>query len=514
MARSSRTTPARRKAATKATGAKKAGATKAGAKKPAAKKPVAKKATATKPTAKKAAATKPTAKKVAATKPTAKKAAATKPAAKKPAAKKATAKKATATKPAAKPSAATQPVAPGRLDDTAVRRIALFAQGLVVRPPGTLAQIVAATGYLRTLGGIEAYVALRARRPTLTRATIDLAVGAGELRVVPAMRGCMYLVPERHVDRCLALAESLTRVRDDREAERAGIREAELDQLAAQVLVALRDGPATTDGLRKRLPDGAVRSLGAAGKKLGISSPLPMALRRLEFAGAIVRAPERDRVDTERYAWRKRRGVPELPTAAQLQRELARSYYAWAGVGTVPELAAWSGLSQRDAEAATDAAGVPAVTLADGTRAFADPEARAWAEREVDTVALLPFEDNLVALAGGPARWIAREHLQLSVPVWGSKQSKPLGDARHLALRTIVAGDRIVGFWEYDPGKRDVVTALLGKPAGALVDRVEAAAAELGSFVREEVGHGRSFSLDTDEALRERVAALRKLVRR
>ncbi|MBK6919142.1 MAG: winged helix DNA-binding domain-containing protein [Deltaproteobacteria bacterium] len=401
-----------------------------------------------------------------------------------------------------------------RLDATAVRRMALGAQGLVTPPPGSLAQVVAATGYLRTLGGIEAYLALKARRPIITRATIDLAIGAGELRVMPSVRGCMYLVPESHVDRCLALAESLAHDRDARDAERAGIREAELDQLAAHVLAALREGPATTDALRKRMPEGTVRKLGPEAKKLGVSSPLPLALRRLEFAGAIARAPERDRVDTERYQWRKRKGGMTPPANAQLYQGLARAYFAWAAVATVRAFAAWSGLGVRTAEAACAAIPLTEVVLDDGRPALADPEALRAAERAVDVVALLPFEDNLVALTGAPGQWIAPEHHDIAVPAIGTfaaGTSDAQGDAKRMHMRAIVAGDRIVGLWEYDPDRGTIVTRSFGRIDGDHADRIDAAAAALSAFIRDEVGHGRSFALDTDAALRERVAFLRAI---
>jgi len=47
-----------------------------------------------------------------------------------------------------------------------------------------------------------------------------------------------------------------------------------------------------------------VRSLGEKGKKLGLSSTLPPALRTLEFEGRIERTLEGGRLDSERYLWR------------------------------------------------------------------------------------------------------------------------------------------------------------------------------------------------------------------
>src|SRR5438067_12390583 len=68
-------------------------------------------------------------------------------------------------------------------------------QALAGRATGSIAQVIASSGWLRTLGGADVYIAARARRPAMARAELDAAVTAGDLRVVPAARGCIYLVP-------------------------------------------------------------------------------------------------------------------------------------------------------------------------------------------------------------------------------------------------------------------------------------------------------------------------------
>ena len=49
----------------------------------------------------------------------------------------------------------------------------------------------------------------------------------------------------------------------------------------AQLVAALADGPIATTRMRKGLPECVVRSLGPAGKRVGLSSTLPPALRAL-----------------------------------------------------------------------------------------------------------------------------------------------------------------------------------------------------------------------------------------
>jgi len=90
---------------------------------------------------------------------------------------------------------------------------------------------------------------------------------------------------------------------------------------------------------------------------------------------------------------------------------------------------------------------------------------------------------------------------------------RTLGDARHSTLRPIVAGGRLVGFWEFDPDAEEVVTGCFDEISSGSHERIAEEAAKLGRFLTEEVGHGRSFSLDTEESLRKRVAEIQRLGR-
>ena len=163
-----------------------------------------------------------------------------------------------------------------RLSLDRARKVFLVAQGLPARGSRPPARILEDTGFVRTLGGVDVYLAVRARRPGLTRAELDTAAEQHAVQVVPAVRGCMYLVPRRDVPLALRVADLLSRPRAEREHEKAGIRPGEVEEVAnAAVQVLEERGPLTTDALRRALPDGLVRSLGEAGKKVGISSPLP-----------------------------------------------------------------------------------------------------------------------------------------------------------------------------------------------------------------------------------------------
>lgn len=407
-------------------------------------------------------------------------------------------------------------------DPDEVRLIRLAAQGMA-RAPGTqVARLVAQHGYVRTLGGCDAYLALRARQRTLRRVELDHALDRGDVQIVPAARGCIYLVPRADVAVCLRVADLLSATRTGREQAKAGIEPGETERVGEIVFTALKKGgPMTTDALRKALPADAVRSLGERGKKIGISSPLPGALRWLEFAGRIERKPEGGRADTERYLWRTTAVNPfadaDLPDApAELHGMLLERFLAHAGIATLAQFAAWSGLSQRDAKAALPHADLLPVRMrgSDDELQATPAVEKLLAQRDAveHAAAFLPFEDNLVHLYGGPAHLVDDEFLDLLLPSWNNAD-KPtrLGDARYLSLRGLLANGRLCGFWEYDPDARLAIPRCFRKPGRAAQLAIEELSASVTSFLREEIGHGHSFMLDSDAELRQRLRQLQAI---
>ncbi len=392
----------------------------------------------------------------------------------------------------------------------------MAAQRLSGESDAGLVEAVEETGFVRTLGGVDVYLALRARVPGMQRRQLDEAAARRRVAIIPAVRGCIYLVPRRYLSLCLRFADLRTRSRAEREHQKAGILPGELDALGQAVLDAIGDqGPLTTTALRSALPE--VRSLGEAGKKVGLSSPLPPALRQLEFSGLLERAPERGRLDTERYLWRRpdanpfeEHPVPDDPK--ELNARLAEIFFRAAGLGTMAAFAGWAGISQRDARAALEQIEVRPVQIEghDGVY-LASPRCDPWLERppENTAAALLPFEDNLIALQGSFELLVDPAHWSIESPAWGGRgKSQPLAEARHATLRSLVAGGKISGFWEYDPDQQTAVWSSFAPLPQQLRSRVEELAAETGRFLSEELGHGRSFSLDTDEDLRRRAGLI------
>ena len=391
-------------------------------------------------------------------------------------------------------------------------------QGLAAPVPGSADEVIAATGWLRTLGGADVYIAARARIPGMKRADLDAAVQAGRVRVSPAVRGCIYLVPAQHAALALRVAEDQHRKRIDRELEKAGTSVKEVTELGEHVLATLAaKGPLTTDALRKAAPEGAVRSLGDKGKKAGVSSTLPPTLRELEFAGKIERTLEGGRLDTERYLWRAAKknpfdGAKVPPTAEARNAALAELFFRWIGPATVKDFAEWAGLSQRDAKLAADAAPLAPIAVegyAAGALVLAsDLPLLKEPKKPSPSVRLVAFEDNFLVLHGGP-RFVAdpKHHARALTP-WGNLEGATIGDAKHITTRCIVTGDGIAGFWELDPDTRDVVTLPFEKLPAAQSKELAALAADTAALFNDEIGHARSFSLDTEDELRKRLKTL------
>jgi hypothetical protein len=82
-----------------------------------------------------------------------------------------------------------QPKAALRIDLARARAHWHWRQGLAEPMNGPLEEVVAETGWPRTLGGVDVYLALRARAPGMRRSDLDEAVEEARLQVIPAVRG-------------------------------------------------------------------------------------------------------------------------------------------------------------------------------------------------------------------------------------------------------------------------------------------------------------------------------------
>jgi hypothetical protein len=369
---------------------------------------------------------------------------------------------------------------------------------------GPLATVLGKSGWLRTLGGADVYLAARARRPGMKREELDAVIESGELRVVPAARGCIYVVPSSVVGDVMAFNAAAWRKGAEKDLAKAGSSMAVVEALAKPVLAALTT-PMTTDALRKALPADAIPSFGEAGKKAGISSPLPLVLRLLELEGRIERTLERGRLDTDRYLWRKAQWeVP--PAAAEPLDTMVGAFLDFAGPVTLGHINKWSGVAQRDLKPVIQRLGAVPVTIdgiGDSWVRSGDIGAAMRAPPPTG-VALLAFEDNYLISHGTLGSVTEARHHAIEANIWGGDKPEALGTSDHVLSRTIVIDGLVAGFWEVDPRTEGAVWLTFDPAPKPLAARLDELTHEAAKFLLDEIGHARVFSLDTMELVQER----------
>ena len=82
------------------------------------------------------------------------------------------------------------------------------------------------------------------------------------------------------------------------------------------------------------------------------------------------------------------------------------------------------------------------------------------------------------------------------------------GGMADLPCHAILDRGRLIGFWEYDVEKQSIVSALFG---GSRDHALSAAIHETESYVREQLGDARSFSLDSPASRAPKIEALRRM---
>ncbi|MGZ3439996.1 MAG: DNA glycosylase AlkZ-like family protein [Polyangia bacterium] len=356
-------------------------------------------------------------------------------------------------------------------------------QGLDGSARGSAADVIARTGWMRSVGGAGPYLALFARGK-MSRGDVDAAVGRLDIHELPSARGCTYVVPA--ADYAIALRAS--QGHGDAAAvamakKHLGVTDREIDRLCRAIVDALDRGPLDPKQLKEALGD-VVRHLGDEGKKRGTTTTLSLGLGLLQSAGEIRRVPEDGRLDRQRYRYTRWQPSP-LGGAkiddATLARELATRFFDWIGPASANELAWWAGLGVKQAKAAIAELKLSAVDDTRYMHADDCDELLAGKPPKSPPVALVGSLDNLFHLGK-----LEIDH------------------------HAIVAGGARVGVWEFDFDAQKIVWALTTKEK---LKGVEKAVAEMEGFARDQLGDVRSFSLDSPESRKPAIAKIRKAAR-
>jgi hypothetical protein len=374
-------------------------------------------------------------------------------------------------------------------------------QGLSPEATGDPAGVLAATGWARSVGGANPYLSLFARAGT-RRAEVDAAVAALDIHELPSARGCTYVLPAVHFGLGLQVGRAAPEA-DLKVLAKLDVPRSEVDALSEAVLSTLDGrGPLDPAQLKEQLGD-RVRNLGEAGKKRGQTTTLPAALGLLQAAGEIRRVPVNGRLDQQRYGYVRWTAPPSGLSDEEARTELARLYFDWTGPATLAHFRWFSAFSVAQARAAV--APLDLVPLDDGylVPAGLAAEFAAYTPPARPQYALLAGIDALILLRRDAPALVDQSDVDTPVP----GERIQAGGVTDLTDHAIVDRGRLVGLWQYDVDAGEVVAWQFGgrKPDRALQEAIEATR----TYIRDDLGDARSFSLDSPKSRAPRIAALR-----
>ncbi|MDH6577551.1 crosslink repair DNA glycosylase YcaQ family protein [Kitasatospora sp. MAP5-34] len=364
------------------------------------------------------------------------------------------------------------------------------------------AEVLAATGWARSVGGAAPYLGLFARA-ALDRAVVDAAVAALDVHELPSARGCTYVLPAS--DFALGLAAGAAAPEGSLAAaeKHLGVSRDEIEKLCLSISRALPQGhspgrPLDPAAIREAV-GGEVRGLGEAGKKRGLSTTLPLALGLLQARGLIRRVPVNGRLDQQRYGyvgWDQ----PVKGSAA----ELAERYFSWAAPASLRHFRWFTGFTSATAKAAVAPLGLVTLPgtdllippqLADELASFSIPPDPAYT--------LLAGIDGLHLLHRDLSRLL--DPADAALPVPGARAGRSFGGDADPQTHIVVDRGRIVGLWEYDTAEQEIVHQLFVPTDAALRDTI----ARTETFVRDQLGDARGFSLDSPRSRAPKITAIR-----
>jgi hypothetical protein len=348
----------------------------------------------------------------------------------------------------------------------------------------TAAEVLLRAGWARSIGGAAPYLTLFARGG-LRRAEVDEALEKLDIHELPSARGCTYVVPAAEFS--LALAAGQPFAGDElKVARKLGVTDQEIDKLRAAVLKALSAGPLEPDALRKKVGD-AARNLGADGAKKGLTTTLPVALGLLQSAGQIRRVPVNGRIDQQRYKYTVWKCAPKGTFT-----ELARRYFSWIGPAAISAFGTFAGLGVKATKAAVEPLQLVEVT----SGLFLPPEDRdEFVKFQIPKrpqYSLVSSLDGIGLLLGDLKDLLNAEDRE---------------KAGSLPGHAILDRGRLAGRWEFDTDTGTIAWASFVPADKALQKAVH----EMESFVREDLGDARSFSLDSPKSRAPRIQALRAI---
>jgi hypothetical protein len=369
-------------------------------------------------------------------------------------------------------------------------------------------QALLKSGWARSVGGANPYMSIFARSGA-TSEQMEKDAASVEIQELPSARGCTYVLPKEHYALGLTLSQGQGDNGNIVTAKRfLGVTEEELDRLSEAILRSLEKGPLDPRQIKDAVGD-AARSLGDEGKKRGTTSTLPLVLGRLQSQGFIRRVPMNGRLDQQRFRyalWQPNPLAGINMTREEALTELGRLYFSWIGPATQAHFQWFSGTSGKAAKEALAPLSLQTVTES-GHMLHAE-DVDAFHSFKIPTEPTYNLVSSLDATLGHRREVISLlDDSDMGRQTPTDKSLVRVSSLMDLYCNAILDRGRLVGLWEYEPSKEQVVwTSFVGRPA-ALKQEV----ARTETFIREQLGDCRSFSLDSPESRVPRLNALKAL---
>lgn len=389
-----------------------------------------------------------------------------------------------------------------RLTPELLRAWAWHRQGLDGTLSGkTSEEVLDHTGWARSVGGANPYLTLFARAGT-GREQVDRDVAELRIHELPTARGCTYVLGRNDFAWGLQVGRDAA-VAPFKVLARLGVERGEITLLEEQVLHTLNESsdPMDPKQLKDELGE-SVRGLGEEGKKKGAATTLPTALGLLQADGRIRRVPVNGRLDQQRYAYTSWALPPSTIDDDAARVRLLERYLRWTGGASVKQSQWFTGFTVAQSKAALAAVGATEVTTAAGEPLWMLPDdverLSAFKAPQEEQIQLVAGTDSLVLLRRNSADMLADEDRDRKV------LDTTLALQADLSDHPILDRGRIIGLWQYDPGKERIAAWTFAKPTAAVKARIK----EVESWIREDLGDFRSFSLDSPASRQKRIDAL------
>ena len=272
-----------------------------------------------------------------------------------------------------------------------------------------------------------------------------------------------------------------------------GVTDLEIDTLCAAILTALRGAPLHPGQLKVAI-GGAVRDLGAEGKRRGQATTLSLGLGKLQSGGKIRRIPFSGRIDQQRFSYALWDQI--VDDSAEPFAKLAELFFTWIGPAHVREFQWFSGLG-----VATSRAAISELDLVDIGRGLLLPKGLT----EEFFAFKVPIQPDVRLLSLLDSLFLLKRTFETLIddPDIGNKiGGRGLSD---LEYNVITDRGTIVGVWEYEQRSAQIAYHVFGPVESAHKEAIH----RTEDYVRDQLGDARCYSLDSPESRQPKIEQIR-----